>query len=184
MAVVVCAVMPRVRIGSGTFVLSRSPRIVLASLPFCVWWHDAMRDGGGGVCYEWRGVWNCVLFYSSSFPFTVFAVTVLLVCGGVFLLGLCHCGMAVCEGAKVCMVSLLCLLCLCLCLFLLFVLVFGVVRAQPCEHARYPRTPLCPLLPVVCFSSFFCSSPFFTVRLSFCLEWRCVFTMCRCAVSA
>nr|DAM57422.1 MAG TPA: hypothetical protein [Caudoviricetes sp.] len=25
-------------------------------------------------------------------------------------------------------------------------LVFGVVRAQPCEHARYPRTPLCFLL--------------------------------------
>ena len=29
----------------------------------------------------------------------------------------------------------------------LFVLVFGVVRAQPCEHARYPRTPLHLPLP-------------------------------------
>ena len=35
-------------------------------------------------------------------------------------------------------------------LFLLFVLVFGVVRAQPCEHARYPRTPMCSLVVFPC----------------------------------
>ena len=50
-----------------------------------------------------------------------------------------------------------------LCLpLLLFVLVFGVVRAQPCEHARYPRTPLCSL--VVCSPLY--SPPFFVPRLS------------------
>ena len=63
------------------------------------------------------------------------------------------CGMAVCEG---CVSSLV--------FFFFLLLVFGVVRAQPCEHARYPRTPLCFL---VVFSSL-CSSLFFMPRLSFC----------------
>jgi hypothetical protein len=36
--------------------------------------------------------------------------------------------------------------------FLFFLLVFGVVRAQPCEHARYPRTPLRSLLSSLVFS--------------------------------
>lgn len=34
-------------------------------------------------------------------------------------------------------------------------LVFGVVRAQPCEHARYPRTPLCSLVVLSSLSSSF-----------------------------
>lgn len=73
----VCCVVPRVRIGSGTFVLSCSPRIIVASLSLCVWWHDAMRDGEGGACYEWRWGVCPVLFF--PIPFTVFAVTSLLV---------------------------------------------------------------------------------------------------------
>ena len=49
----------------------------------------------------------------------------------------------------------------------LFVLVFGVVRAQPCEHARYPRTPLCPLV-VLFLLSFPCFSfPCLSSRLAF-----------------
>ena len=57
------------------------------------------------------------------------------------------CGMAVvCEGVwSRCLSSSLFLPCSST-LLLLFVLVFGVVRAQPCEHARYPRTPLRPRL--------------------------------------
>ena len=46
----------------------------------------------------------------------------------------------------------------------LFVLVFGVVRAQPGEHARYPRTPLCSLLSTPRLSS---SSAFPVI-----VEWR------------
>ena len=46
----------------------------------------------------------------------------------------------------------------CLSFFLfLFVLVFGVVRAQPCEHAHYPRTPLCLRLIVSLLFSFLLS---------------------------
>ena len=44
-------------------------------------------------------------------------------------------------------------------------LVFGVVRAQPCEHARYPRTPLrlscCLLLFFAVLPAFLHTSPFF-----------------------
>ena len=42
-------------------------------------------------------------------------------------------------------------------------LVFGVVRAQPCEHARYPRTPLCLwlLVPLLFFLCLILSSPLF-----------------------
>lgn len=48
------------------------------------------------------------------------------------------------RGLVVCLLCLLCLLYLPrLLLFRFVLLVFGVVRAQPCEHARYPRTPLC-----------------------------------------
>ena len=49
--------------------------------------------------------------------------------------------------------------------------VFGVVRAQPCEHARYPRTPLCSLLSLLSFCVPRLSSAF---RLSYSVEWRCV----------
>ena len=47
-----------------------------------------------------------------------------------------------CDG---CVVFVACLSCSLssLLLLLLLLVVFGVVRAQPCEHARYPRTPLC-----------------------------------------
>ena len=62
-------------------------------------------------------------------------------------------------------------------------LVFGVVRAQPCEHARYPRTPLCSL---VVFSCCLLSAP----RLSSCpvfflrVGMAVGVTMCRCVVLA
>ena len=54
------------------------------------------------------------------------------------------------------------------------VVVFGVVRAQPCEHARYPRTPLRLSCGCFLFSSLLHSPPFFPLRLSLCLEWRWV----------
>lgn len=71
-----CAVMP-------VFGLVRHLRVVLLlsyHLRFsfvCVWWHDAMR-GGGGVCYEWRrcGLCPALCLFPSVF---VFAVTALLV---------------------------------------------------------------------------------------------------------
>ena len=71
---------------------------------------------------------------------------------------------------------------LCSSSFSSLLLVFGVVRAQPGEHARYPRTPLCSL-----FALYF--PLLFTSRLSSCTafpviaEWRWV-TMCWCVVSA
>ena len=51
--------------------------------------------------------------------------------------------------------------------FFLFVLVFGVVRAQPCEHARYPEHHCVSL--VVCFACLVFSRPAFLL-----LEWRWV----------
>lgn len=48
--------------------------------------------------------------------------------------------------------------------FFLFVLVFGVVRAQPSEHARYPRTPLRLL--------FLLFVPLFSLSAFLLLEWR------------
>ena len=65
----------------------------------------------------------------------------------------------------------------------LFVLVFGVVRAQPCEHARYPRTPLyfsCCVLSSLLFSSplpaFPRAPPFFCWNGGVCLP--CVGVLC------
>lgn len=87
-------------------------------------------------------------------------------------------GKAVCGGAW----SLACsfFLSLSLCLLFLFVVVFGVVRAQPCEHARYPRTPLRPFVV-------FCSVPLraFLLPPPFCV-WNGGdgFTMCRSIVLA
>ena len=65
-----------------------------------------------------------------------------------------------------------CLSCLpCLSFFLfLFVLVFGVVRAQPSEHARYPRTPL--RLPCCVLSPLFPAFPLFLAPPFYRLEWR------------
>ena len=60
------------------------------------------------------------------------------------------------RGAMVRGVSSLSSLLSCLLVFF-FVLVFGVVRAQPCEHARYPRTPLCSLVFFSCPPLFFCA---------------------------
>ena len=88
------------------------------------------------------------------------------------LVALC-CGLwngGVCVGVWVCgLVTRSPLLSVFLFLFLfLFVLVFGVVRAQPCEHARYPRTPLS--LPCCCclVFSLFCAPPFFHHPPFFC----------------
>ena len=82
---------------------------------------------------------HCRLFMCCGACFSVVCV---LSCCAVLLC----CGMA--GGA--------CLPLLSVFLFLFFVLVFGVVRAQPSEHARYPRTPWCLLffslsLPLLAF---------------------------------
>ena len=50
----------------------------------------------------------------------------------------------------------------------LFVLVFGVVRAQPCEHARNPRTPL----RLSCYVLFSLLTVSFSRPAFLCLEWR------------
>ena len=91
------------------------------------------------------------------------------------------CGMAV-GGVRVCgLVACLPLLSVFFLLFLfLFVLVFGVVRAQPCEHARYPRTPLC--LPCCFVFSSLCASPFFMSRLSIIGMAVCVYHVSECCV--
>ena len=188
MAGAVCVVMPRVGSGLASsccpapLVLSCSPRVILVSLPLCVWWHDAMRGGEGGVCYEWRGVWvwGCVLFCSS--PFSSLCLLSqhcwFVVCFCDRVVSLWNGGVRWCGGCVVLVVSSS--------PFSSLVLVFGVVRAQLCEHARYPRTPLC-FRPIVVFSFllrpaslFSCVPLFFLHRFSsVCLEWRCVFTMCR-----
>lgn len=54
--------------------------------------------------------------------------------------------------------------------FFFLLLVFGVVRAQPCEHARYPRTPSCPLLCSLLSAPRLSSCPVFPVIV----ELRCV----------
>ena len=94
--------------------------------------------------------------------------TLYVLCCVVLLCCVVGCGMAVvCEGAWFrCLCSLFLFF-----FFFLFVLVFGVVRAQPSEHARNPRTPLrCPFSfsSSSCFSSLlsFCAPPFCV------LEWR------------
>jgi hypothetical protein len=126
--------------------------------------------GSGGVM-DSSGLFRCGTVSRYSFPPFVFTVTALLVWGGVLVSGLCYCGMAVVQwggGVLVhCSRSLSSLSSL--------VLVFGVVRAQPCEHARYPRTPLRPLVvfSFLVAARLLCSSPFFTIRLSSaCSEWR------------
>lgn len=96
------------------------------------------------------------------------------VCGGSACRVLSHC--VVGYGMAVGVVSMFVFSCsLFLPLLPLFVLVFGVVRAQPCEHARYPRTPLrlSVALSSLLFSS---SSPAFLRAPPFSvLEWRWVF---------
>lgn len=91
------------------------------------------------------------------------------------------CGMAV-GGVRVCGLFPLSSSSLRLPL-LLFVLVFGVVRAQPCEHARYPRTPLCLSCRVLCslftvflFTVFLRAPPFFCWNGGGCLP--CVGVLC------
>ena len=146
-------------------------------------------ENGGGVCHEWRwgtSLRDCVLFSPFSSPFLfVFAVTALLVWWCVFVTGLCHCGIAVmvCVGAEeryVMGVWSRRLSSLPSPFLLLLVLVFGVVRAQPCEHARYPRTPIVfPWLFCLLFSSLL-----FALRLSSssvfpsAVEWRWVRSPC------
>ena len=59
-------------------------------------------------------------------------------------------------------------------------LVFGVVRAQPCEHARYPEHH-CVLLSCSFLSV---SSAFLRAPPFFCWNGGGGFTMCRCVVLA
>ena len=98
------------------------------------------------VCVVWKGVW-CLLSAVNSLC-VVACVSVWCACCLVVLCVVC--GMAVCEDAGVC--GLVVPLLLSVFLFF-FVLVFGVVRAQPCEHARYPRTPLCFSILLCCLFS-------------------------------
>lgn len=110
-----CAVMPCLRIGAAPCIVLLLLRVVSPPSSLCVCCHSIV---GLGLCF----------------------------CGGV--MSLWNGGVDLCVGWNggvcSCVWSLRCLLAFLLFLFLfLFVLVFGVVRAQPCEHARYPRTPLC-----------------------------------------
>lgn len=78
-----------------------------------------------------------------------------------------HCGMAVVVCGMAVGDEGVCSRCLYSLFLFLFVLVFGVVRAQPCEHARYPRTPSCFLVVL----SSFCAR--LSSLLAFLLvEWR------------
>ena len=96
--------------------------------------------------------------------------------------GLCYCGIAVVivlGGKAGCVMawdecSLFLFFSFSLFLLLL-VLVFGVVRAQPCEHARYPRTPLrLPCCLLCCLLCFVLSSllPAFLRASPFLLLWN------------
>lgn len=58
-------------------------------------------------------------------------------------------------------VGVVCLSLLSVFLFSSLLLVFGVVRAQPCEHARYPRTPMCLLFSSLSLPAFLHAPPFF-----------------------
>lgn len=120
----------------------------------------------GGCCDAPSSSWVrhlalfSLLLHCLSFP-SFLLPTVCVCCHSIVGLGLCHCGMAVCAGTFPRLSSSLSLF--------LFVLVFGVVRAQPCEHARYPRTPLCSPCCVLSLSAPRLSSyPAFSVIV----EWR------------
>ena len=133
------------------------------------------------------GVWCVVSTVYTSFVLwcaSQWCVCCVAVCDDSACLVLSHCvvgcGMAVVRG--VCgLVACLPLLSV---FFSLLLLVFGVVRAQPCEHARYPRTPLC-LRTLLLF--LFLSAPRLSSTLfhspPFLLLWNGGggFTMCQCA---
>lgn len=161
--------------------------IFLFPLPLCVRCHSivdlwlcfcdrvvSLWNSGDGFV-GWKGVWCLLSTVNSLCVVCVFQCAVLSCC----VVG---CGMTVaCEVSLLVSSPLSAFLPLvfpcCVLSCLPLVLVFGVVRAQPCEHARYPRTPLCFLVAFLS-SLVFCAPPF------------CVwnggggFTMCRCVVLA
>lgn len=172
-------------------VVSYCEWVVSFSSPLCVHCHSivglgwclcgrvvSLWDSGGGLCGGGRacGMW-CLLSAVNSYVLrcVCFSVVCVLSCCAVLW---------VVEwrwGGLVAYLSRFVFL-LSFPFLFFFVLVFGVVRAQLCEHARYPRTPLCSFVALLLCLFLFSSAP----RLSSCpafllLEWRCVFTMCRCA---
>ena len=142
-----CVVMPCLRIGFGILCCSTPSCIVQSPFSLCVCCHSivglglclcdrvvSLWNGGVGLCRCGMAWGVCclhiiVLWCASRWCASRWCVSCLVaLC--------CECGMAGVRSRRLSSSSL-CLL------PLLFVLVFGVVRAQPCEHARYPRTPLC-----------------------------------------
>ena len=125
----------------------------------------SLWNRGDGLCgAEGRVVStvHCQLFMCCGVCFSVVCV---LSCCAVLWVVECR------WWAGVCLV--VCFPILSVFLFFLFVLVFGVVRAQPCEHARYPRTPLrlsCCVLSSLLFVLRFSLRPAFLVIV----EWRWV----------
>lgn len=124
-------------------------------------------ESGKACGVVWCLLFHCQLFMCCGVCFSVVRVLSCLV----LLCCVVGCGMAVGEGV--------CGLVACLSLFSVFffsflLLVFGVVRAQPREHARYPRTPLCSPCCVLSSLRFpaprFSSCPAFPVNV----EWRWV----------
>ena len=135
----------------GVWCVACCPRVWIGATPSCCS-RFPVRCGGVLV--------RMIVSFSFLPPLhLVFSVTVLLVWGGVFVAGLCRCGMAVVvyagwDGGVCGLRFTLPFLFFLLFFFFFFVLVFGVVRAQLCEHARYPRTPLRFLLFCLVFFAF------------------------------
>ena len=174
-----CGCVVRLVLGC-VFVCLRVPcfPLCLASPLCCVWLVVCWWCVGGGEVRCVAVVCGClVVFCSSVFLFS--RLSVFAWNGGV-------CGVCGCVWFSLFVFLLSSLSSLS---FPLLLLVFGVVRAQLCEHARYPRTPLLSLL-LSLFSSLPSASRFSLLSAFprplpfFVLEWRCVFTMCRCVVLA
>ena len=118
----------------------------------------SLWNSGDGLC----GVEGCVV---STVHCQLLCVVVCVLCCGLWNGGVCVwvCGLVACLPL------------LPVFLFFFLLLVFGVVRAQPCEHARYPEHHC--VFDLLFPFSFLCAPPFF-VSLSppafLLLEWRCV----------
>ena len=176
MAGVVCVAMPRVGLGLAScdvlFPLV-SPHLKcvcchsIVGLGLCVCDRVVSLWGSGdGLCWCGRAVGGVYCLRARTWVVCVSVWCVMAVRVVSCRIVLWVVEWRVCDG--VC--GSCCLSCLLRLLPLPFLLVvFGVVRAQPSEHARYPRTPSClPCVSCLLFCSvLFCSAP----RFSF-VEWR------------